>query len=281
MVAVGAVNTNGVVGSFSSYGPSSDGQIKPDMASVGVAAMVQTTSNTIGFSNGTSFACPNMAGLGTILWQGFPEYNNMKIIQALRQAGSKFTTPDDRVGYGIPNMKLAFANLVTEYATSSSAVTGCRVTISWNSKDVQSMKYEIERKAPGESVYTKVETIPQAGLLLANRSYQFNNDLTSGSLGNYSYRIRQILDTAVASFYAAYIDTTNINITSACIVTGTTNPNPNGELVMVQPNPVTGGMVTLVIETPYAVTNMPIAVYDAKGRLMMQLKESKGTGKNN
>ena len=280
VVAVGAVNTNGVVGSFSSYGPSSDGQIKPDMASVGVAAMVQTTSNTIGFSNGTSFACPNMAGLGTILWQGFPEYNNMKIIQALRQAGSKFTTPDDRVGYGIPNMKLAFANLVTEYATSSSAVTGCRVTISWNSKDVQSMKYEIERKAPGESVYTKVgETIPQAGLLLANRSYQFNNDLTSGSLGNYSYRIRQILDTAVASFYAAYIDTTNINITSACIVTGTTNPNPNGELVMVQPNPVTGGMVTLVIETPYAVTNIPIAVYDAKGKLMMQLKESKGTGK--
>ena len=62
VVAVGAVNTNGVVGSFSSYGPSSDGQIKPDMASVGVAAMVQTTSNTIGFSNGTSFACPNMAG---------------------------------------------------------------------------------------------------------------------------------------------------------------------------------------------------------------------------
>ena len=32
VIAVGAVNTNGVVGSFSSYGPSSDGQIKPDVA---------------------------------------------------------------------------------------------------------------------------------------------------------------------------------------------------------------------------------------------------------
>ncbi len=280
VVAIGAVNTAGVVGGFSSYGPSGDGQIKPDIASVGVSALVQTTSNTVGTSNGTSFACPNMAGLGTILWQGFPEYNNMKIVQALKQAGSKFTTPDDRVGYGIPNMKLAFSNLLVEYATSSSTVTGCRVSVNWSSKDVAAMKYEIERKAPGELVYTKVgEMNPQAGVLLANRNYQFNNDLTSGSLGNYSYRIRQIVDTAVASFYAVYIDTTNINITSACIVTGTSTPNLNGELVMVQPNPVAGNNVTVVIESPYAVTNMPIAVYDAKGRLIMQMKESKGTGR--
>ena len=39
--------------------------------------------------NGTSFACPNMAGLATCLWQGFPEVNNMRIIQALRQASSR------------------------------------------------------------------------------------------------------------------------------------------------------------------------------------------------
>lgn len=280
VVAVGAVTAAGAVGSFSSYGPSSDGQIKPDMASVGVSALVQTTSNTVGTSNGTSFACPNMAGLGTILWQAFPEYNNMKIARALQQAGHKFTTPDDRVGYGIPNMKLAFTNLLTEYATSSSTVSGCRVTINWSSKDVQTMKYEIERKAPGETVFTKVgELNAQTGVLLANRNYQFNNDLTSGSIGNYSYRIRQIVDTAAASFYAGYIDTTNINIASACIVTGTTNPNPNGELVMVQPNPVAGSTVTLIVETPYAVTNMPIAVYDTKGRLVIQLKESKGTGR--
>ena len=280
VVAVGAVTAAGVIGGFSSFGPSSDGQIKPDMASVGVSALVQTTSNTVGTSNGTSFACPNMAGLGTILWQAFPEYNNMKIIRALQQAGSKFTTPDDRVGYGIPNMKLAFANLLVDYATSSSTVTGCRVSINWASKDIAAMKYEIERKAPGETVYTKIGQMnPAAGVLLANRNYQFNNDLTSGTAGNFSYRIRQIIDTAAASFYAVYIDTTNISISTACIVTGTTNPNPTKELVMVQPNPVSGNTVSLVVETPYAVNNMPIAVYDAKGRLVMQLKETKVSGR--
>ena len=280
VVAVGAVTAAGIVGGFSSYGPSADGQIKPDMASVGVNAMVQTTSNTIGTSNGTSFACPNMAGLGTILWQGFPEYNNMKIVRALQQAGSKFTTPDDRVGYGIPNMKTAFSLLLTEFATSSATVAACNATISWTSKDVATMKYEIERKVPGEVAYTKVgELNPQAGNLLAIHNYQFVNAILSPTGGTVSYRIRQIIDTASASFTAVYIDTANITIPSGCFATGTGNPNINTESVTVQPNPVSGSNVTLVVETSYAVTNMPIAIYDAKGRLMMQLANAKGAGK--
>lgn len=280
VVAVGAVTSTGVVGGFSSFGPSSDGQVKPDMASIGVSALIQNTNNTVGFGNGTSFATPNMAGLGTILWQAFPEYNNMKIIRALQQAGSKASSPDNRVGYGIPNMKLAFANLLTDYATASSSVTGCRVSISWNSKDVSAMKYEIERKAPGEIVFTKVgESLAQAGAILAIHSYQFNNDLTSGSIGSYSYRIRQIIDTATSSFYAVYIDTTTINIASACIITGTTNPDPNKIKVSVKPNPVASNSVTLVVETPYAVTDMPIVVFNANGETVMKLKQAKGTGK--
>ncbi len=280
VVAVGAVSVLGTVGGFSSYGPSADGQVKPDMASVGVAAMIQTTSNTVATGNGTSFACPNMAGLGTCLWQGFPEYNNIKIIRALQLAGHKSAAPDDRVGYGIPNMKTAFSILLAEYATSSSSVTGCRVTVSWNSKDIAAMKYEIERKAPGETGFTKIgELSPQAGVLLANRSYQFNNDLTSGSTGIFSYRIRQIIDTTAAGFYAAYIDTTTINISTGCIVTGTPNPDPTKEMVLVQPNPVSGSNVTLVVETPYAIDRMPVAIHDGKGRLVMQLNFTKGTGK--
>src|SRR6185295_19928423 len=53
VLAIGAVNTSGAVGSFSSYGPSSDGQVKPDVASVGVNAMVQSTNNTVATGSGT------------------------------------------------------------------------------------------------------------------------------------------------------------------------------------------------------------------------------------
>ena len=279
VVAVGAVNASGVIGSFSSYGPSSDGQIKPDVASVGVNAVIQNTNNTVGTGNGTSFACPNMAGMGTCLWQGFPEFNNIKIVRAMRQAGSKASTPDDRVGYGIPNMKLAFANLLIGFATSNATVNTCNATITWTSKDIDAMKYEIERKVPGEIVYTKVgELTPQAGILLTNHSYQFINAIISPTAGTVSYRIRQIIDTAAATFMAVYIDTADVAITSSCPPPGTGNVDPK-ESVTVQPNPVSGSTVSLVVETPYAVTNMPIAVYDGKGRLMMQLKNSKGTGK--
>ena len=80
VVAVGSVSAAGDVASNSSYGPSSDGRVKPDVASVGVNAVIQTTANTIGTGSGTSFAGPNMAGFATCLWQGFPEVNNMRIV---------------------------------------------------------------------------------------------------------------------------------------------------------------------------------------------------------
>ncbi len=280
VVAVGAVNAAGVVGSFSSYGPSSDGQIKPDVASVGVNTVIQNSNNTVGTGNGTSFACPNMAGMGTCLWQGFPEFSNIKVVRAIQQAGSIFATPNDRIGYGIPNMKTAFANLLVDFATSNATVNVCNATINWTSKDVSAMKYEIERKVPGEIVYTKVgELNPQAGVILAIHNYQFNNAIISPASGIVSYRIRQIIDTAIATFAAVYIDTANVTIPGGCFATGTGNIDPNKELVTVQPNPVSGSSVNLIIETAYAVTNMPIAVYDAKGRLLMQLNNSKGTGK--
>lgn len=277
VVAVGAVTAAGTVGGFSSYGPSSDGQVKPDIASVGVAAMIQTTGNTIAFGNGTSFACPNMAGLSTILWQAFPEFNNMKILQALRMAGHKAANPDDRVGYGIPNMKNAFADLLTQYAGSSASQQQCRITLNWNSKDVGAMKYEIERKGPADAAYAKVgELNAQAGLLLANRSYSFTNDLPNGSSGIFSYRIRQLIDTATASFGAIYIDTATVTISSAC--GNVVNPVTT-EKVWVQPNPASGNYGNLLVETPYAIPNMPVAVFDAKGSMVLQLKESKTAGR--
>src|SRR5258706_2311265 len=187
VVAVGAVNVTGTVASFSSYGPSSDGQIKPDVASVGNPAVIQGFGGTISSGSGTSFSTPNMAGLGTCLWQGFPEFNNMRIIRALREAGSIFSTPNDRIGYGIPDMKAAFTSLLIEYATSNATVNACNVTLNWNSKDVAAMKYEVERKAPGDANYIKIADVtPQAGNILTNHSYQFINAFSNVTAGTIS-----------------------------------------------------------------------------------------------
>ena len=199
----------------------------------------------------------------------------MRIARALRESGSIAATPDDRIGYGIPDLKSAFETLLTEFATSTSTINGCRIFVNWTSKDIVAMKYEIERKRPGETSFTKIgEFTPTPGVSLTTHSYEFINNLAIGSSGAFSYRIRQIIDTAAATFTDFYIDTTTATFASACVP----NPGPKDN-VLVRPNPAVGSTATLVIETTDDVPSMPILVYDMNGRLLQRIQESKGSGK--
>ena len=116
VIAVGAVNASGIVASFSSYGPSSDGRVKPAVASVGVSTALSSTTGSIISGNGTSFATPNIAGLVTCLWQAFPDFTNMEIIKAVEKSSSIYNAPNDRIGYGIPNFHIAFDDLSQQRA---------------------------------------------------------------------------------------------------------------------------------------------------------------------
>ncbi|MHB1921201.1 MAG: S8 family serine peptidase [Chitinophagaceae bacterium] len=111
VLAIGAVNTNGQVAPFSSYGPSSDGRIKPDLASVGWNTSLVDITGQVTTGNGTSYACPNLAGLIACLWQAFPEMDNLQIIRAVEESADHYQNPDDRVGYGLPNFRVAYDSL--------------------------------------------------------------------------------------------------------------------------------------------------------------------------
>lgn len=108
VVAVGATTVTGTIAAFSSWGPNSAGKIKPNIVSVGQGTIVSDFNGNPVSGNGTSFSNPNFAGLITCLWGAYPEFNNMKIIDAVQRSAHKFSNPDDRFGYGIPNMKTAF-----------------------------------------------------------------------------------------------------------------------------------------------------------------------------
>ena len=271
VMAVGAVSTSGVVGGFSSYGPSSDGQIKPDVASVGVETIVQYPDNSIGGGNGTSFACPNLAGLTTCLWQGFPEFNNMKIIHTLQQSGSKASSPDDRVGYGIPDVKKAVMILLKDFATANASVSNCTITLQWTSKDVSSMKYEIERRIPGQNSFTKIgEQIGSGTIFNTKPSYQFQDLLSGVSAGTIAYRIREIIDTSATGFTADYIDTVLVNVQGTCV-------NANETEVTIAPNPTRNSMI-IRVTTPTASSNIVIKFFNSEGQLMSSLNKSKLAG---
>ncbi len=115
VLCVGATDVNGAIASFSSWGPNGAGKTKPNVVSVGANAVVASSvTGNPALLNGTSFSNPNMCGLAACLWQAFPEFNNMEIIDALQRSSNKYTAPDDRFGYGIPNMRKAYDILAAQ-----------------------------------------------------------------------------------------------------------------------------------------------------------------------
>ena len=109
VIAIGSVDYNGNPSAFSSYGPSSDGRVKPDVASVGSYTIVAgTDGNPTSAYSGTSLANPNLAGLIACLWQAFPECTSLDIREAILRSSDRYMNPDNRTGYGIPNMRIAY-----------------------------------------------------------------------------------------------------------------------------------------------------------------------------
>jgi hypothetical protein len=209
VMAVGAVTTGGVVGNFSSYGPSSDGQIKPSVAAVGVGAIVANTSNGQPLSgNGTSFACPNMAGLTTCLWQAFPEVNNMNIIAVLQQSANRYTNPDDRTGYGIPDMKKAFVLLIKQLFTKQVTQTNCKTNLQWTAKTDSVISITVERKLATETNYTTINTQNSTGAF-ASRNFTFADDLINVTATSITYRLKM----NIAADTSFYLDSATVNFT--------------------------------------------------------------------
>jgi len=108
IIAVGAVSSSQNIASFSSYGPSADGRVKPELSAQGANTTIGNTNGTVGLSSGTSFSSPLMAGFAASFWQAFPSLTNMQIRELLIRSANQYTNPDNRVGYGIPNFDKAY-----------------------------------------------------------------------------------------------------------------------------------------------------------------------------
>lgn len=115
---VGAVNATRGIAPFSSFGPTPDNRIKPDVLAQGqnVFVISHTTGNP-GTSNGTSFSSPIMAGVVACFWQAFPNLTNTQIMQRIRESADRYNNPLNQYGYGIPNFETAYGAVlnVDEY----------------------------------------------------------------------------------------------------------------------------------------------------------------------
>lgn len=106
-LTIGAVNASGDYASFSSQGPSFDGRVKPDVVAKGQAATVSNAMGSITTANGTSFSGPIIAGMVASFWQALPNKTNAEIMQLIKQSASIYATPNEELGYGIPDFAQA------------------------------------------------------------------------------------------------------------------------------------------------------------------------------
>lgn len=118
IITVGAVDAEEKHAAFSSFGPSFDGRVKPDVMAMGAAATFASLDSTFIQGNGTSFASPILCGMTACLWQAHPNKSNTEIMDAVKQSAHLYTTPNDSMGYGIPNFWTAHL-LLRETETSN------------------------------------------------------------------------------------------------------------------------------------------------------------------
>jgi hypothetical protein len=124
-IVVGAMNGGTLIADFSSFGPTDDGRLKPDLVangtnvfSLGVATGPQTDTGT-SFNQGTSMATPAVTGIVALLFeemsnQGLPRPSAAAIkailIQTARDVagtGQAQVGPDYATGWGIADAQAA------------------------------------------------------------------------------------------------------------------------------------------------------------------------------
>jgi len=86
--------------SFSSFGPTSDKRMKPNICAFGVAMVAGEKGMKKAF--GTSFASPLAAGFAACAWQTNKEATNMEMFRQLERSGELYPYFDYAHGYGVP-----------------------------------------------------------------------------------------------------------------------------------------------------------------------------------
>lgn len=113
-VAVGALNKDGetLVG-FSSNGPNSKGVMKPNLVAQGtdIYAIRPSSEDKYSTTAGTSISSPLITGSFGLLKSVYNEIDSYTLKQNMFESADKYDNPDNRFGYGLPNIFKAVENL--------------------------------------------------------------------------------------------------------------------------------------------------------------------------
>lgn len=109
----GSVDINKIHAITSGNGPNAAGVLKPDVSMLGAPGMVFNNVGTTSAVGGTSIATPELAGLAACLWQTKPNATPYQLKKAIRESAHIASSPNNELGYGIPNFAIANLSFTT------------------------------------------------------------------------------------------------------------------------------------------------------------------------
>jgi hypothetical protein len=216
-----------VMSSFSNWGPTDDGRIKPDISAKGVnVKSTYSTSNTAYFTlSGTSMASPNATGTLALIQQ---HYKNVKgsfmyasmlrglVLHTADEAGTS-AGPDYRFGWGLLNAKAAAQAITASSAATPTAILSSQVLNTGTSYTIT------VTAAGGQNLEATICWTDPAGLPLSNTTIDpttlaLRNDLDIRISRNTTTYLPWILNPASPASAATKGDNIRDNIEKIQIV---------------------------------------------------------------
>ncbi len=106
VLSVGGIDHNDYHTNFSSYGPTADGRLKPNVCAYATNCLVATPKknekSAYEYTQGTSFSCPLVAGFAACAWQTQPALKAMDLKRNIERSADMYPYFDYAYGYGVP-----------------------------------------------------------------------------------------------------------------------------------------------------------------------------------
>jgi len=170
VLSIGAVDRDGNRAFFSSFGPTADGRVKPDLVAIGQGTILGSAQGTITAASGTSFSAPLIAALAAGVWQANPQLTAQQVIESLRRSGNQADKPDNERGYGIPDFTRASTFARETYLSSllvypNPFTDADRVVLQWNDLAPQGTVEATLTNLTGQTVWRQVLTTDRTASL--------------------------------------------------------------------------------------------------------------------
>lgn len=200
VITVGGCDSTGSYWSTSSFGPTADGRIKPDVCALGTGVYHASDYNTAGFDygSGTSFSAPLTAGAIALLIEAFPYLTPQQVRNVIRQTASQAGSPDNYLGYGVLNISAAYQYILTNIAPlnivdNTSPVTSLNSYSAPNPfSDYTRIQYSVHTPSiVSVTIYNILgqEVLKFSPQMVYNNDYKIITGRQLGTSGIYFYRI--------------------------------------------------------------------------------------------